>query len=62
MIFKVGFTHDPAWRWANSLYGYRKSRDRWNSMLVVYLSPEPYSACMMEATLIEKYGCDLVNV
>lgn len=24
-IFKIGFTHDPEWRWGNNLYGYQRA-------------------------------------
>lgn len=54
-IFKVGWTHSPAWRWSNSLYGYDKSRDGWTEMVVLYISDEPYSAAMLEAALIDKH-------
>ena len=55
MIWKIGFTHSPTWRWTNELYGYQHSRDRWSNMVVLYASSEPYSPAMLEATLIEKY-------
>ena len=56
MIFKIGFTHSPSWRWSNTLYGYSKARDRWSNMLVMYVSSEPYSPAMLEAALIDKFG------
>ena len=58
MIFKVGFTHSPSWRWSNSVYGYSSSKDMWSDMLVIYMSQEPYSPAMLEAALIEKFGSD----
>ena len=58
MIFKVGFTHSPSWRWSNSVYGYSSSKDRWSNMVVIYMSQEPYSPAMLEAALIEKFGSD----
>ena len=54
MIFKVGFSHDPVWRWANTLYGYHLCRDNWSDMVVLFLSDEPFSVAMLEAALIEK--------
>lgn len=54
-IFKVGWTHSPAWRWSNSLYGYDKSRDGWTDMVILYISDEPYGPAMLEATLIDKH-------
>ena len=58
MIFKVGFTHSPSWRWSNSVYGYSSSKDKWSNMVVIYMSQEPYSPAMLEAALIEKFGSD----
>ena len=55
MIFKVGFTHDPVWRWSNPLYGYISNREKWSNMVVLYISDEPFSPAMLEASLIEKF-------
>ena len=55
MLFKLGYTHDPVWRWNNNIYGYKKCRDNWASMIVLYITDEPYSAAMLEAALIQKY-------
>lgn len=56
MIFKIGFTHDPVWRWSNGLYGYSRGVERWGGMVCLYKSREPFSPAMLEAALIEKYG------
>ena len=61
VIFKVGYTHDPIWRWTNRLYGYHSSRDNFANMTVLYVSDEPYSAAMLEASLIEKYCSTLTS-
>ena len=53
--FKIGFTHCPLWRWGNKLYGYVTSKDKWSTMFILYLTPEPYSPSMLEAALIDKY-------
>ena len=55
LTFKIGFTHDPVWRWSNNRYGYQYARERWEAMIVLYYSKEPYSAAMLEASLIEKF-------
>eukprot|EP00439_Symbiodinium_sp_Y106_P072911 s934_g13.t1 len=55
MIFKFGFTHDAARRWDHSSYGYRFGKDRWQEMIILYLSPEKSGPSMLEAALIEKY-------
>ena len=58
MIFKFGVTHDAARRWDDSVYGYRLEKDRWERMLILYLSPEQAGPAMLEAALIDKYrGC-----
>ena len=59
LIFKIGITHDPIFRWANDVYGYGVARDSWAEMVVLYLSDEPYSPAMLEAALIEKYQSSL---
>ena len=55
MIWKVGFTHNCVWRWANTLYGYSHSQDRWSNMIVLYITRAPQSPAMLEAALIERY-------
>jgi hypothetical protein len=55
MIFKFGFSSDPKIRWENRRYGYLHERDRWERMVVLYLSPEPWSPAMLEAALIDRY-------
>ena len=55
LIYKVGVTHSPAWRWCNPIYGYSAARDKWSNMLVFHCSPEPYGPSMLEAALIDKY-------
>ena len=55
MIFKIGITHDPVWRWSNPIYGYSSARDKWSNMVVYYCSSEPFGPAMLEAALIEKY-------
>ncbi|CAE7231109.1 unnamed protein product [Symbiodinium microadriaticum] len=61
LIFKIGWTHDASWRWANDLYGYARSIDKWTNMDILYIAKEPFSPAMLEAALIEKYqrreGC-----
>lgn len=57
-IWKIGFTHDPFWRWTNSIYGYQRSVDRWSNMHVLYISDESSGPAMLEAALIEKYKGD----
>ena len=58
-IFKFGFTHDPIWRWGNSLYGYRYASDKWSEMVLIFISKEAAGPAMMEAAMIEKYRSSL---
>ena len=55
MIFKFGYTHNPCWRWANKLYGYVTSREKWSNMVVLWVSEEPAGPAMLESALIEIY-------
>ena len=59
MIFKVGFSHDPVWRWSNPMYGYACSREKWTNMCVLYMSEEPYGPAMLEAALIQEHKSGL---
>lgn len=59
MIWKIGFTRNPVWRWRNKIYGYKWSQDRWSDMVIVYLAPEPFGPAMLEAALIDKFNCSL---
>ncbi|CAE7388848.1 unnamed protein product [Symbiodinium sp. CCMP2592] len=57
MVFKIGFTHNPAFRWANSRYGYAHDPyDRWDAMVILYLASNPHGPAMLESALIDKYG------
>ena len=60
-IYKIGFTHSPAWRWTNKLYGYQHAKDGWTNMIVLFVTDEPFSPAMLEAALIEKHFGNLVQ-
>ena len=63
MVFKVGYTHDPFFRWGNKLYGYKfDKRDAWSKMVVLYESSEPYGPAMLEASLIDLFKGILVFI
>ena len=57
VMFKVGFTHNPVWRWGSPIYGYASGakKEKYSNMSVIYAAPEPYSPAMLEAALIDKY-------
>ncbi|CAE7697717.1 unnamed protein product [Symbiodinium sp. CCMP2592] len=64
LIFKLGFTHNPVWRWANRVYGYGKAKEKWSHMMILYISEEHFGPAMLEAALIDKYsttGCRNIN-
>lgn len=53
-IYKVGFTHNPSWRWHNSTYGYRWEAAKWTRLIVIYAAWETTSASFVEAALIQR--------
>ena len=55
LIFKIGFTHNPIWRWSNETYGYKVAREKWSNMIILHYAKEPYGPAMLEASLIEKF-------
>ena len=55
LIFKIGFTHNPIWRWSNETYGYKVAREKWTNMIILHYAKEPYGPAMLEASLIEKF-------
>ena len=61
MIFKIGYTHNPEWRWTNDLYGYKFDRDMWEAMVILYQSEESGGPSMLEASLIDIYKGILVE-
>ena len=63
MSFKLGYTHNPSWRWDNKLYGYRHDvAYKFQAMLVLAISEEPHSAAMMEAALISYFKSSSANL
>lgn len=54
-VYKIGFTHNPFWRWTNGIYGYKDAIDGWTNMVVLYISHEPFGPAMLEASLIHTY-------
>ena len=58
-IYKIGYTHDPSWRWHNAVYGYRWENAKWTNLLVIYASSETTSPSFVEAALIQRHKGDL---
>lgn len=55
MAFKIGYTHNPLWRWGNRIYGYCHEKTKWSTMILMYATDQPYGPSMLEAALIDKY-------
>lgn len=62
MIFKIGFSHDPLWRWSNPLYGYSSAREKWSNMVVLLIADESFTPAMLEAALVEKFSGLLLSI
>ena len=62
MTFKIGFTHDPAFRFRNKTFGYLGDRDRWQGMVVVFASHDPIVTSYVEAALILFFMGDWVEI
>ena len=56
MKFMFGFTHDPIFRYHNARYGYKRGRNSFNHMVVLYVAAESIGPSFLEAILIDKYG------
>ena len=62
MVFKLGYTHDPVWRWTSPLYGYSFDCHKFTNMVVLYESSEAAGPAMLEASLIDLFKCILVYI
>lgn len=58
-IYKLGFTHDPHFRFHNNIYGYIRELDQWEKMTVIYASHEPISCAFVEGALIQRHKGNL---
>ena len=54
-IFKVGYTHNPTWRFHNKIYGYGNDVAKWSNMVVLYAASETISPSYIEAALIQRH-------
>ena len=54
-VFKIGYTHDLTWRWGNNIYGYKNDRDKYETMVGLYISEHAIGAALMEAFLINHH-------
>ena len=57
MIYKFGFSCNPIVRWENRRYGYMYMWEncKWQHMIILFISKEPWSPAMLEAALIDRY-------
>ena len=54
-IFKVGVTHCAYFRWHNHTFGYRYEIERWEKMVVLYVTHEALSPAFVEGALIQHH-------
>ena len=60
--YKIGWTHDPHFRFHNSVYGYKYERiNGWQAMLVVFISHEAVGPAFLEAALIQNFMGTLIG-
>ena len=55
MIYKIGATHSPVFRYSNQLYGYKWERVRWDGMMVCFCSAESTAVAFAEAAAIQRH-------
>lgn len=60
--FKVGFTHDPGFRFYNHTFGYVKDRDGWQGMMIIFCSHDPVVASYVEAAMIQVFLGNLSRI
>ena len=53
MSYKIGFTHDPCFRFHNPTFGY--SRNKCQMMIVMFVSHDPTPAAFVEASMIQLF-------
>lgn len=54
-VFKIGYTHDPHFRFRNKKYGYVCDSQQWQSMIVLYASCECIGPSFLESALIQRF-------
>lgn len=60
MAFKIGFTHDPCFRFHNPTFGYKK--DKYQQMIVLFAHHNPEVAAYLEAALIALHDGSLFGI
>ena len=56
--FKIGFSHNPIYRYYNEQFGYFSGKDRFEGLCVLYISHEPSGPAFLEAALIHHFNGD----
>ena len=56
--FKIGFSHNPIYRYYNEQFGYFSGKDRFEGLCVLYISHEPTGPAFLEAALIHHFNGD----
>lgn len=54
-IYKIGYTHNPAWRFHNSQYGYCKNVEGWEGMTTVFAADNTIAPAFVEAATIQRH-------
>ena len=56
LVFKIGYTHCPHFRFHNPVFGYAcDPYQKWETMVAVFVSSEPTGPSFLEAALIQQY-------
>ena len=53
LVFKIGYTHCPKFRFRNRKFGYADAREGWQHMLVIFVSHETVGPSYVEASMIQ---------
>ena len=53
VVFKIGYTHCPQFRFRNPKFGYAYAKEGWQHMLVIFVSHETVGPSFVEASLIQ---------
>lgn len=54
-IYKIGYTHNPVWRFYNSQYGYCKNVEGWEGMTIVFAADNTIAPAFVEAATIQRH-------
>ena len=61
MTCDFGITHDPVFRFHNEMWGYRRSFDRFEIMVVLLAAENPVATAYLEAAFISQFSCPMAE-